>query len=79
MLDKAGTVFRREPGLEIRRALVDGDERAGLYEITFWQQFKTYATVLKPNLSKLVDELSGLTVIESTDLAKMLKDKWRLQ
>jgi hypothetical protein len=47
MLDKAGQVFKREPGLEIRRASVDGDERAGLYEITFWQQFKTYATVSK--------------------------------
>jgi len=47
MLDKAGKAFKREPGLEIRRATVDGDERAGLYEITFWQQFKTYATVSK--------------------------------
>jgi hypothetical protein len=57
---------------------VDGDERAGLYEITFWQQFKTYATVSKPVLSKLVAELSTLTVVESTELAKMLQDKWRI-
>jgi predicted DNA-binding ribbon-helix-helix protein len=57
---------------------VDGDERAGLYEITFWQQFKTYATVSKTDLAKLVDELSSLTVIESADLAKMLQDKWRI-
>lgn len=47
MLEKAGRDFKREPGLEIRRAAVEGDERAGLYEITFWQQFKTYAVVKK--------------------------------
>jgi hypothetical protein len=47
MLDRAGKVFKREPGLEIRRATVEGDERTGIYEITFWQQFKTYATVSK--------------------------------
>jgi predicted DNA-binding ribbon-helix-helix protein len=76
MLDKAGEVFKREPGLEIRRARVDGDNRTGLYEITFWQQFKTYATVSKLDLSRLVDELSSLTVIESADLAKMLQRKW---
>jgi hypothetical protein len=78
MLDNAGEVFKREPGLEIRRACVDGDKRAAIYEITFWQQFTTYATVSKPDLSKLVDELSTLTIIESTDLAKMLQHKWRL-
>jgi hypothetical protein len=47
LLDNVGVVFKREPGLEIRRATVEGDERAGLYEITFWGQFKTYATVVK--------------------------------
>jgi len=31
-----------------------------------------------PDLSKLVDEISSLTVIESADLAKMLQDKWRI-
>jgi hypothetical protein len=30
------------------------------------------------HLSKLVDELSGLTVIELADLARMLQDKWRI-
>jgi hypothetical protein len=30
------------------------------------------------DLLKLADELSGLTVIESADLAKMLQDKWRI-
>jgi hypothetical protein len=45
MLEKAGKDFKREPGLEIRRATVEEDKRSALYEITFWQQFKTYATV----------------------------------
>jgi hypothetical protein len=84
MLDSAGKVFKREPGLEIRRAIVDGDEHAGIYEITFWQQFKTYATVSNSemparqviDLPKLANELSGLTVAESLQLAEMLKARW---
>lgn len=45
MLDRAGKGFKREPGLVVRRARsVAGD----LYEMTFWGQFKTYATVSKP-------------------------------
>lgn len=45
MLDRAGQEFKREPGLVVRRARSsDGD----LYEITFWNQVKTYATVSKP-------------------------------
>jgi hypothetical protein len=45
LLAEHGKEFKREPGLVIRRAsLDDGD----LYEITFWDQFKTYATVSKP-------------------------------
>ncbi len=46
-LDKAGKIFRREPGLEIRRAVIDGDPRTALYEITLWQQLKLYASVAK--------------------------------
>lgn len=45
MLDRAGKEFKREPGLVIRRAR---SEAGDLYEITFWNQFKTYATVSKP-------------------------------
>jgi len=78
MLDKAGEVFKREPGLEIRCARVDGEKRTAIYEITFWQQFKTYATVSKLDLLRLVDDLSSLTVTESADLAKLLQDKWGL-
>jgi hypothetical protein len=45
LLDQFGEVYKRDPGLEIRRAVLDGGD---VYEITFWQQFKTYATVAKP-------------------------------
>jgi hypothetical protein len=49
MLDRAGKEFKREPGLAVRRArFAAGD----LYEITFWGQFKTYATVSKPNVAR---------------------------
>lgn len=48
MLDRAGKEFKREPGLVIRRARSEG---GNLYEITFWNQFKTYATVSEPKPS----------------------------
>lgn len=35
-----------------------------------------HATKAPDHLAKLVDELSNLTVSESTDLSKMLQDKW---
>jgi hypothetical protein len=44
MLDRAGKEFKREPGLVVRRARSAAGD---LYEITFWDQFKTYATVVK--------------------------------
>jgi hypothetical protein len=42
MLDRAGKKFKREPGLIVRRARSEGGD---LYEITFWNQLKMYATV----------------------------------
>lgn len=44
-LNKFGTVHAREPGLVVRRAVVPDDKRSSLFEILFWQQFKTYASV----------------------------------
>jgi hypothetical protein len=46
LLDQFGEVYKRDPGLEIRRAVLEGGD---VYEITLWQQFKTYATVAKPD------------------------------
>jgi hypothetical protein len=45
ILDKFGTVYSRPPGLVVRRAIEAEDQRSSLFEILFWQQFKTYATV----------------------------------
>jgi hypothetical protein len=45
MLDRAGTTFKREPGLTVRRARSPGGD---LYEITLWNQLKMYATVAMP-------------------------------
>jgi len=47
LLDRFGKVHAREPGIVIRRAVVEGDKSTALFEINFWQQFKTYATVSK--------------------------------
>jgi hypothetical protein len=44
-LDTYGVVYSRPPGLVVRRAIEGEDERRSLFEITFWQQFKTYAAV----------------------------------
>jgi hypothetical protein len=45
ILDKFGRVYSRPPGLVVRRAIEAEDQRSSLFEILFWQQFKTYATV----------------------------------
>jgi hypothetical protein len=45
LLAKYGKEFKREPGLVVRRARSAAGD---LYEITFWDQFKTYAIVSKP-------------------------------
>ena len=46
VLDSAGTTLAREPGIVVRRAVAPEDGISAFYEIDFWQQFKTYATVL---------------------------------
>lgn len=45
ILDKFATTYAREPGLVVRRAIVPEDRRSSLFEILFWKQFKTYASV----------------------------------
>ena len=46
VLDNAGATLAREPGIVVRRAAAHEDGISAFYEIEFWQQFKTYATVL---------------------------------
>lgn len=48
-LNKWGKVYAREPGIIVRRAVSTEDGVSSLFEITFWKQFKTYASVSKQN------------------------------
>lgn len=44
-LNRWGEVYAREPGISVRRAVAYEDGVSSLFEITFWKQFKTYASV----------------------------------
>jgi hypothetical protein len=46
-LDKFGSVYAREPGIVVRRAVAPDDNTSSLIEIEFWKQFKTYASITK--------------------------------
>lgn len=46
VLKAHGQELAREPGIVIRRAVAPEDGISALYEIEFWRQFKTYASVL---------------------------------
>jgi len=43
--DRWAKVYSREPGVIVRRALAQDDGMSSFFEITFWKQFKTYASV----------------------------------
>jgi hypothetical protein len=73
LLDKHGKEYKREPGLVIRRVHVDGDPLTALYEITFWNQFKTYAIISKSNA------LSSLSRRQRRALKRARLDAWRQQ
>jgi hypothetical protein len=45
LLNKFGTVYAREPGIVVRRAVAPEDGISSLFSIEFWKQFKTYASV----------------------------------
>jgi hypothetical protein len=45
ILDKFGTVYAREPGVVVCRAVAPEDGISSLFAIEFWKQFKTYASV----------------------------------
>jgi hypothetical protein len=45
VLDKFGTIYAREPGIVVRMAVAPEDGVSALFAITFWKQFKTYASV----------------------------------
>ena len=54
-LDRWGKDYAREPGVLVRRAVAHEDGVSSLFEITFWKQFKTYATVSEQD----EEDLSG--------------------
>jgi hypothetical protein len=45
LLDKFGTIYAREPGIVVRRAVTPEDGVSSLFSIEFWRQFRTYASV----------------------------------
>jgi hypothetical protein len=45
VVDRFGNAYARGPGIVVRRAVVPDDNMTSLFEIEFWKQFKTYATV----------------------------------
>jgi hypothetical protein len=47
VVEKFGSVYVRGPGLVIRRAVAPEDGISSLFAITFWDQFKTYASVTR--------------------------------
>jgi hypothetical protein len=70
MLDRAGKVFKREPGLVVRRARSAAGD---VYEITYWDQLKTYATVSKPKAPP------NLSPRERRALRRARLNAWRQQ
>jgi hypothetical protein len=53
MLDGHATVHARLPGLLVRRVVMPGHEPGSVFEITFWGQVKSYATVLGPDVRQI--------------------------
>jgi hypothetical protein len=51
-IDRFGTEYARGPGIQVRRAVAADDGKSALFEIEFFQQFKTHASVI-------VDEAVG--------------------
>ncbi len=46
LLDSAGITIAREPGIVIKRLVAPEDGISAIFEIEFWKQFKSYASVL---------------------------------
>jgi hypothetical protein len=53
MLDRFATVHARPPGLVVRRVVMPDHEPGSVFEITFWKQVKSYATVLGPDVEEI--------------------------
>jgi hypothetical protein len=49
VLDKFGETYAREPGIVVRRVVTPEDGISSVFEIEFWEQLKTYASVTRPD------------------------------
>jgi hypothetical protein len=47
---KFGSVYAREPGITVYRAVSPEDQVSSLFTVEIWERFKVYATVLESNL-----------------------------
>lgn len=52
-IDRFGTVYAREPGIVVRRAVTPDDNISSFFEIEFWKHFKTYASVMPAERDEL--------------------------
>ena len=46
LLDEHGSTFALEPGIVVRRVVAPEDGISAIYELEFWKQLKTFASVL---------------------------------
>lgn len=53
-LEQYGTVYAREPGIIVKRAVADDDRFAAVFSIEIWAQFRMFTVVVKPAVSPLV-------------------------
>jgi hypothetical protein len=52
ILDRFGSVYAREPGIIVRRAVPEDAPMNSIFEIEVWEQFKMYASVDTKNPNK---------------------------
>jgi hypothetical protein len=50
-INRFGTVYAREPGITVHRAVIPEDRVSSLFAIEIWNRFKVYATVLVSNVA----------------------------
>ena len=48
---KFGSIYAREPGITVYRAVIPEDQLSSLFAVEIWERFKVYATVLAPNVA----------------------------
>jgi hypothetical protein len=54
LVDSAGVLFDRRPGMLVKRALVENDKVGGIYFIEIWGRFRIYVVVYPKSLEKRI-------------------------